>query len=90
MTNERLSFKKNGVCLAGTALWQIAAVRPLIKLRGVLDNPVYGLASAGKTVDPPLVAMRVSDDHMPAGSLLVRERLYHRFLVRIRHDKISA
>jgi hypothetical protein len=61
----------------------IAIVRPLIDLGSVLNDPLDCLALAGKTINPPFVAMRVSDDHMPARSLLVGKGLNYGFLVTV-------
>lgn len=65
-----------------------AAIPPallLVHLRGICGNPVHSLGFAGKAFNAPLVALVISDDHVPARSLFIREGLHDRRFVRLRH-----
>src|SRR5579864_6740051 len=69
----------------GFALLNPSYLALLVHLRGVGLDPVYRLGFGGKTFDAALVALVISDDHVPAGSRLIRERLHDRFFARLRH-----
>jgi len=57
----------------------------LIHLRGIASYPVHGLAFGGKTLNPALVALVVSDDHVPARPQLIGEGFHDGCFVRFRH-----
>ena len=61
-----------------SALQRACAQKLLIELRGVGGDPIHRFISGGKAIDPALVALMIPDDHMPAGSRLVREGLHDR------------
>ncbi|MFY9895681.1 MAG: hypothetical protein WAK63_16300 [Xanthobacteraceae bacterium] len=65
----------------------LTASRLLIHLRGVGSYPIHSLIFAGKTINPAFVALVIPDDHMPAGTHLVRKGLHDRLFFRIRHAR---
>jgi hypothetical protein len=65
-----------------------AAILPTRLLPHLPDiglDPVHRLGFAGKTLDQPLVALAIADDHVPARARLVRERLHDRCFFGMRH-----
>src|SRR6185437_10284275 len=85
-THTQRRFDRSVTRMSGaTSRATMRPTRLLIHLRGVGLDPVHRLGLSGKAFDAALVAPVISDDHVPAGSRLIRERLHDRFFVRLRH-----
>jgi hypothetical protein len=71
-----------------TPVWECLAASGailFIDLRGVGRNPVHSVTLSRKTLNPPLVTLAVSYDHVPTRPDFVLEGLHYRFFVRICH-----
>ena len=78
MASRRGSFPETIAC-------RMSSRRRLVDFPGIGNDPIQGLLFAREAIDATLVTVMITDEDVPARSLLVRERQHYGLFSRFRH-----